>query len=192
MATCYGSGETSVEGGCLSCSPVFSTDSWTQAPCFDGLTCTTDTCSLETGLCENELAEDKCLIGDTCYTQGDTTDDNPCLRCLPEYATDTWYPSFGDVCADYANGEAVCQAGSCQYSCSAPYADCDAQPDNGCEVNTNGDLYHCGGCGNLCTGGLACVNGECSADCGDLTKCGPYCADLFTSTSHCGSCDNAC
>ena len=106
VATCYGSGETSVEGGCLSCSPVFSTDSWSAAPCFDGLTCTTDTCSSETGLCENQLAEDKCLIGDTCHSAGDTTDDNPCLRCLPEYTTDTWYPSFGDVCADYQNGEA--------------------------------------------------------------------------------------
>jgi hypothetical protein len=59
-------------------------------------------------------------------------------------------------------------------------------------VNTDVALYHCGTCGKLCTGGLACVNGACSADCGALTKCGPYCADLSTSTSHCGGCDNAC
>ncbi len=50
-------------------------------------------------------------------------------------------------------------------SCDAGFADCDMKAPNGCEVDTNNDPAHCGGCASACvvahgTGG--CAGGNCS------------------------------
>jgi cysteine-rich repeat protein len=45
--------------------------------------------------------------------------------------------------------------------CSAGYADCDAAPDNGCEVELATDRAHCGACGEACPDGETCSEGTC-------------------------------
>ena len=191
-AACVAAGETSVPGGCLSCDPDASIESWTASSCDDGLACTSDLCVAESGTCDHELASDSCLIAGVCYGDEETRPENACEVCAPTFKADGWTPDWGTVCHPYPGGEAVCDAGVCQFSCPEPLADCDANLDNGCEIDLSTDLLHCGACANLCTGGMACVDGQCTADCGELSKCGPYCVDKETSLDHCGECGYEC
>ncbi|MFT4039970.1 MAG: hypothetical protein QM692_17460 [Thermomicrobiales bacterium] len=66
-------------------------------------------------------------------------------------------------------------------------------------VNAATDAANCGGCGNACAGGQACVGGACAstgptpAGCpaGQVT-CGGGCVDLTSDEQHCGGCGQAC
>jgi hypothetical protein len=61
------------------------------------------------------------------------------------------------------NGTAACVAGACAIgSCRAPFANCDARTDTGCEANTLTNAAHCGACGVSCPDGGTCVAGHCS------------------------------
>ncbi len=55
--------------------------------------------------------------------------------------------------------------------CSPGFADCDGDPANGCETNTQSSVEHCGACGVACQSGPystpVCVAGACSAQCED-------------------------
>lgn len=63
------------------------------------------------------------------------------------------------------NATAACVASACAVAaCTAPFADCDGAPANGCEVDTQSDAQHCGRCGAACWPGQACVAGRCRAD----------------------------
>ncbi len=62
--------------------------------------------------------------------------------------------------------------------------------DGAC-VDTQTDPDHCGDCGNPC-GAQVCVEGQCAANCGDLSMCGPLCVDFATDAQHCGDCDTVC
>src|SRR6185436_15265196 len=56
----------------------------------------------------------------------------------------------GQVC-DYPNAAETCSNGICLIgTCDAGFANCDGNPTNGCEVNTNTTLAHCGGCNQGC------------------------------------------
>ena len=86
--------------------------------------------------------------------------------------------------------------------CTGFYADCDGDPDNGCETNTGIDPANCGSCANVCdflNAVEACVDGQCVIDdCEDnfgdcdgnpLNGCE---VDLTTDTDNCGLCGNTC
>ena len=67
------------------------------------------------------------------------------------------------ACTPPANATSICAAGgTCGYSCTSPYKDCDGDAGNGCESNSNTDPKNCGGCNNPCLTGT-CINGTCSA-----------------------------
>ncbi len=72
----------------------------------------------------------------------------------------------GRACAGGTNATATCTASTCGVACNAGFADCDGNPSNGCEVNTQTSAAHCGGCGMLCASG-ACEAGRC----GELATC---------------------
>ena len=66
----------------------------------------------------------------------------------------------GRTCS-FPNAAAVCTAGACALgACAAGFADCDANPANGCEVDARSSVDHCGACGRVCSTGR-CAAGVC-------------------------------
>ena len=84
-----------------------------------------------------------------------------------------------DNACKLSHAEAVCNAGSCgiefvdgKPSCDDGWADCDGDPENGCETNLLAETDNCGACGNACEvlggedfGTPLCAEGVCSAIC---------------------------
>lgn len=62
------------------------------------------------------------------------------------------------TCAS-TNGVSGCLNGGCAILCTAGFANCDLNAANGCEVDTQSDILHCGGCWKPCK--TACFNGQC-------------------------------
>ncbi len=86
-----------------------------------------------------------------------------------------------------------CDEAGCR--CEAGFADCDGDPSTGCELPTNSDRNHCGGCNVQCHS--ACLVGQCAtegcdtgfADCHEAPGCE---SDLKSDADHCGICDQSC
>ncbi|MFO0563478.1 MAG: hypothetical protein U0269_35975 [Polyangiales bacterium] len=102
-----------------------------------------------------------------------------------------------------ANATGACTAGACGIaSCNAGFANCDGNPANGCEVDTNTSLSHCGGCGMVCAPANAtgvCTAGGCGiascnagfADC-DGNPANGCEVDTRTNAANCGMCGTVC
>ncbi len=101
---------------------------------------------------------------------------------------------------------AVCsEQGECIIgSCSLGFGDCDGAANNGCEVNLNEDVEHCGDCKTVCPlrsnvdealcGAGVCGIKRCATGYGDCDdeKLNGCEIDLRTDAAHCGKCDLAC
>jgi hypothetical protein len=87
--------------------------------------------------------------------------------CMGECFDVTAHPyncgGCGIVCATPAYSDPICNYGRCSYVCKGGRADCNGNPEDGCEVNTQSDPRNCGGCGIACdaVAGQACVAGQC-------------------------------
>ncbi|MFO0601898.1 MAG: FG-GAP-like repeat-containing protein [Polyangiales bacterium] len=107
----------------------------------------------------------------------------------------------GNACS-LPNATPVCADGRCRVgSCNAGFADCDANPSNGCEVALATSPDHCGACGNACPrghGAPSCAAGACRIACdAGYGDCDGVAANgcetsTATSTTHCGACGRAC
>ncbi len=65
----------------------------------------------------------------------------------------------------------ACVAGACAVaSCDAGYGNCDGVASNGCEVNLQTDVTHCGMCPTACPACHSCSSGTCTPQ-SDLTSC---------------------
>lgn len=71
----------------------------------------------------------------------------------------------GVSCVDVfeTNSFSVCTYGTCTRHCVKGHADCNGNPSDDCEVDTDSDPRNCGGCGKACDlmAGQACVGGQC-------------------------------
>jgi hypothetical protein len=66
-----------------------------------------------------------------------------------------------NVC-NLPNANEGCSGSSCTVaSCVGAFRNCNSMPGDGCEVNSNTDPAHCGGCGNPCGFGMGCVAAVC-------------------------------
>lgn len=111
----------------------------------------------------------------------------------------------GNVCNLPNVQQNACVMGKCVIAqCKPGFMDCDNDPTNGCEVNTQNNAQNCGGCGMACTtnnGTPACVAGMCAvgtcnngyADCNGIVSDGCE-VNTNTDPSHCGGCNasNVC
>jgi hypothetical protein len=106
------------------------------------------------------------------------------------------------ACSAAPNTASVCAEGSCRTACVAGFVDCNGRADDGCEVDTRGDLVNCGACGALCRPANAtgrCASGACAvgacaagfADCDGRPDNGCE-VDLTSSLRSCGACGRAC
>ncbi len=162
--------------------------------------CSTDrACKLDTD-CESSVCSDDSCVAPACDDQvkngketgldcggscGGCPEDEPCL-----------------VGGDCISGE--CNDRICGAECSDGFANCDAQNDNACEVNTRTDAENCGFCGNVCD--LPHASSECSAgecriesdgcepgfeDCNGEPEDGCE-VDLKANKLNCGACNQVC
>ncbi len=91
--------------------------------------------------------------------------------CTTDLTTDSNCGACGNQCGvEATQGHAISSCinapilgPSCVMICLGSWANCDGDPSNGCEVNTDSDVYNCGSCGNDCTaqGYTSCVSGAC-------------------------------
>lgn len=109
----------------------------------------------------------------------------------------------GNTCPTPATGQAVCSDGVCGVAtCGDRYRDCNGDPSDGCETDTQRNIDSCGRCGNRCATGAhaaaACSLGQCKLACqaGYLDCDGQSANGCETNgasdINHCGSCGNRC
>jgi hypothetical protein len=106
------------------------------------------------------------------------------------------------ACPARANATSSCAAGVCGFACNPGFADCNMDPTDGCEVDTNGSTAHCGACRAACNPAnatAACVAGACTitacddgfGNCDGNVPNGCE-TNVRTSVTHCGRCMNEC
>lgn len=115
-------------------------------------------------------------------------------------AIDTRHCGACNTACSGAAATQVCQSGSCVLiSCESGFDDCDNSPTNGCEIRTDFDIRHCGGCNQNCAG-LRCEQGQCITetecaggreDCNEDTADGCE-IDLQVDAANCGACGLSC
>jgi hypothetical protein len=148
--------------------------------------CTYSMCGI--GACDAGYKDCNGMTSDGCESNS-KTDANNCGTC-------------GKLCSAVPNATPYCGNGACSASCDTGYANCDANPNNGCEVSVVADVSNCGGCGIVCA-----VPANASPTC-SATACGFSCqgnfadcdksptngceVNLSTSVQNCGSCGKVC
>jgi hypothetical protein len=140
----------------------------------------------------------------TCNTGRADCDGNATNGCEADTQTSLAHcGACGRACGPLANATAVCRVGGCAIgACAAGFADCDGSAANGCEVNLNTDLAHCGRCRNACSRNniptAACNAGVCGGACAaGFNDCNRDPADgcevnLGADPANCGACANRC
>jgi len=194
------------------------TDNACAAGCRNDAACmgdggTNGRCDTATRQCVACVTNDHCTAGTVCVGNvcviGCTTE-RPCpsgQTCCDAACVDTTTSiaacgACGNRCT-IPNAMPACTNGTCTVgTCTAPNADCDTNATNGCEVNTQTDTAHCGGCGMACAAranaAVTCAAGMCQytcatgfADCDGNPSNGCE-VDTTTSAAHCGACARVC
>jgi hypothetical protein len=153
--------------------------------------------------CLNNHSSNSCVNGQcspNCNSGYDVCGGDPAQGCAVNiYGDPNNCGACGHVCTN-ANGGAGCTSGRCTPNCATGFADCDGNPDNGCETPTT-TTTDCGGCGHQCqavnTSATACVNSRCAPTCVSLygdcdSNPDNGCETSLTTGTNCGHCGTAC
>jgi hypothetical protein len=168
-----------------------------------------------------DVANHECV---TCIANGDCSAGEVCSagECVPMCSASSPCPGSltccSAACVDPAtnlencggcgkscsitHGKGACSGGKCGVaSCEPPYADCDKDPANGCEIDTSSSDAHCGACNAACSPKNAsgkCAAGKCAiaacnggfGDC-DKNPANGCEVDLSSDPANCGACGSA-
>jgi hypothetical protein len=146
--------------------------------------------------CVASLCEFDCLVG------FDDCDEDPNTGCETALNTLTDCGTCGSPCV-LANAQASCATGSCEVdTCAVGFENCDGSVANGCEIDLNTSVSHCGSCNNACFLPNAveqCVSGTCGiqscdgawSDCDASTANGCE-VDTASDLNNCGGCGLVC
>jgi hypothetical protein len=157
--------------------------------CGAGETCNSGICALACGAltkctpasgapyCANTMTDNSdcgacgqaCGAGQACISGSCQNTCSSSQQLCDGACTNTSYdPANCGTCdhvCSFANASAACAGGACALAtCTAGFADCDRNPNTGCEVDENNDDANCGACGFACALGETCKSGVCSAD----------------------------
>jgi hypothetical protein len=157
--------------------------------------------------CDVANASSSCQNGachlDTCDTGWANCDTQAANGCETNTQTDGGNcGSCGNICPSGPHSTAVCQNGGCVLNCDPGWADCDHNPNNGCEVHIDVDNGNCGSCGAVCNianGTPSCVAGVCTvggcnsgfSDC-DLNPKNGCEVNTQTDPNNCSACGSHC
>jgi hypothetical protein len=154
--------------------------------------------------CINDHGTTRCEGGvciPTCDAGYRDCDRNPRNGCETDTRSSLLHCGACDRACTNSHGTTQCAGGSCVPTCAPDYADCNGNPDDGCETHLRSSILHCGGCGLACTnahGTTICSGGSCVptcaagwGDCNGNPRDGCE-TDLSTSTAHCGGCGMPC
>jgi hypothetical protein len=98
-----------------------------------------------------------------CTTGFADCDGNPANGCEVNLNTDAANCGACRGACNLANATAACMGGTCRIgTCTTGFADCDGNPANGCETNTQTDAANCSRCGALCATGDTCTASACN------------------------------
>jgi len=148
------------QGVVLACSDTTGTTSETcnnvDDDCDGGTDNGLGSTSCGTGQCQNTVQN--CVAG----MMQSCTPNSPSPEVCDGVDNDCDGQTNEGVTCPVPNGSQQCIMAICQGSltCDPGYADCDSQAVNGCEVNTQTDPQHCGGCNLFCPG--VCSAGSCT------------------------------
>jgi len=208
------------DGG-VSCQFAACTDGNLRCPGDVG--CETEISGSNCGACGNACEENELCVQLAGSDQFDCSETDMCPPGMPDRCGVTcvdlqvnlvhcgdchFPPEQMRACAPAPHSAPRCEDGSCALNCVGSYRSCDDEtpapgtPEyaNGCEVDTNSDINHCGSCGNVCSTPYSnreayCEQGECKTRCtGTYLNCDgdPSCETPGNTLQNCYACGNEC
>ncbi len=166
--------------------------------CTSGSDCANGFC-VNTVCCGTSSCSGNCFSCDVSGHEGTCTEVNGSPNSDPDNCG-----GCGTVCSQ-SNITRSCSGGVCGGTCALGFSDCDGNKgSNGCEIHTDADTAHCGGCTNKvcstnnigvnsCNGGIC--NGSCVAGYADCNsdKLTDGC-EIHTASdpNNCGTCNKIC
>jgi len=187
--------------------------------CETATTADTGNCGGCGTVCDYPGASASCVSGacamDSCDFGFDDCNADPVDGCEVEPSSDPMNCGRCGVVCDGARLHTTaiaCSFGRCAIddvapSCEIGWADCDANPFNGCETPTDRDPNNCGGCGMSCDvpGGLASCSGstcvfnrcepgfdDCDGDTGSFPVGNGCETPVDSDPANCGGCGMSC
>jgi hypothetical protein len=172
--------------------------------CEQDLTGDPDHCGTCTKVCNGTNGTRGCSSGTctiVCNAGFANCDGNPDNGCEVNLTNDPTHCGTCTKVCNGTNGTPFCLGGACGINCTSPWASCDGNVDNGCEINTSNDVSHCGGCNQPCSnnhGTPSCSNSVCSIACtSPWGNCNGAVSDgcetdTSSTVAHCGACNANC